>query len=64
MVQALEGAAAHWWTDGLMLVLTVNRGMLTVRMPGQPVEPAQLQLVGLLFDHIAKRMRQVAAQHH
>lgn len=64
MVQALEAAAAHWWTDGLMLVMTLNRGMLTMRMPGQPVEPAQLQLVGLLFEQIASRMRQVATQHH
>lgn len=64
MIQALDAAAAHWWTDGLMLVLTINRGMLTARMPGQPIEPAQLQLVGQLFGEIVSRLKQVATELH
>lgn len=62
MVQALDAAASSWWTDSLLLVLTLNRGMLTLRMPGHPIEPAQLQMVGKLFDQIAVRMRQVATE--
>jgi hypothetical protein len=58
----LEEAATSWWTDGLMLVLTVNRGMLTIRMAGQPLEHAQLRLVGQLFTRLAYRLREVARQ--
>jgi hypothetical protein len=58
----LEDAASSWWTDGLMLVLTVNRGMLTIRMAGQPLEQAQLRLVGQLFTRLAFRLREVARQ--
>lgn len=60
MVMALEEAATSWWTDSLLLVLTVNRGMLTVRMPGEPLEVGQLHMVGELFAKIARRMRAVA----
>lgn len=60
MVQAIEQAATVWWTDTLMLVLTVNRGILTVRMAGQPLEPAQLSLVGDLFVQMASRLRDVS----
>ncbi|HEX5357630.1 MAG TPA: hypothetical protein VFW93_15565 [Aquabacterium sp.] len=60
MVMALEEAATTWWTDSLLLVLTVNRGMLTVRMPGEPLEVGQLHMVGELFARIARRMRDVA----
>ncbi|HET8871894.1 MAG TPA: hypothetical protein VFM48_15730, partial [Aquabacterium sp.] len=31
LVRALEEAANTWWSDTLMLVLTINRGMLTMR---------------------------------
>lgn len=62
MAQALEQAASVWWTDSLMLVLTVNRGMLTMRMAGQPLELAQLTSVGQLFVQIADRLRDVARQ--
>lgn len=62
MVQALENAASVWWTDALLLVLTINRGMLTVRMSGQPLEPAQLKMVGALFAEAAQRLRDVAQQ--
>jgi hypothetical protein len=58
----LEEAAMSWWTDGLMLVLTVNRGMLTIRMAGQPLEQAQLRLVGQLFARLSFRLREVARQ--
>jgi hypothetical protein len=60
MVQALEAAATSWWTDGLLLLLTVNRGMLTLRMPGQPLEAGQLEMLGELFGKMAARMREVA----
>ncbi|MBI5926682.1 MAG: hypothetical protein HY836_13915 [Aquabacterium sp.] len=63
MLQALEAAATTWWTDGLLLVLTVNRGMLTLRMPGQPLEVGQLHMVGQLFAKAASRLREVALAH-
>lgn len=62
MVHELESAAANWWTDALLLVMTLNRGMLTLRMPGHNVEPGQLQLVGKLFAHASARLRQVAQE--
>jgi hypothetical protein len=60
--QALEMAAMNWWTDGLMLVVTVNRGMLTIRMSGQNVEQGQLKMVGELFGKLMTRMRVVAQE--
>lgn len=39
-----------------MLVLTLNRGMLTLRMPGQTLEPAQLKMVGQLYGVMAQRL--------
>jgi hypothetical protein len=60
LVLDIELAASQWWTDGLMLVITVNRGMLTIRMPGQPLEMAQLRLVSQLFVGMANRLREVA----
>lgn len=57
---ALEEAAANWWTDTLVVVLTVNRGMLTLRMPGQGLQPLQLKLVGELYRVLAKRLKVVA----
>ncbi len=63
MIQSLESAATAWWTDALLLVMTVNRGMLTMRMSGQPMEAAQLQMVGKLFAQVAARMKQVAREH-
>lgn len=62
MLQAFDAAASTWWTDALLLVLTINRSMLTVRMAGQPLEPAQLKLVGDLFTQAALRLREVASQ--
>lgn len=62
MVKALEEAASSWWTDGLMLVLTLNRGIVTVRMAGQPLQPAQLKLVGQLFNQIVYRLREVGRE--
>lgn len=61
-IQALETAAMNWWTDGLMLVLTVNRGILTIRMAGQSVEQAQLKMVGDLFGKLMARLRVVAQE--
>lgn len=61
LLQALESAATSWWTDTLVLVVTLNRGILTLRMSGQGLEPAQLRLVGQLFGLMAEHMR-LAAQ--
>jgi hypothetical protein len=61
-VAVLEQAASGWWTDGLMLVLTVNRGILTIRMAGQNVEAAQLKMVGDLFGKLMTRMRVVGQE--
>lgn len=59
-VQALEQAATTWWTDGLMFVLTANRGILTIRMAGDTVTQPQLKMVGELFSKLMARMREVA----
>ncbi len=59
-LEALEAAASSWWTDTLLLVLTVNRGMVTLRMAGQPLEAMQLKLVGALFARVAARLKQIA----
>jgi hypothetical protein len=59
-LQTLESAAGSWWTDNLMVVLTLNRGLLTLRMAGQPLEPAQLKIVSELFQRLFGRMREVA----
>ncbi len=60
MLDALEAAATTWWTDTLLLVLTINRGIVTLRMAGQPLEPMQLKLVGQLFAKLAARLKQIA----
>lgn len=60
MALALDEAASSWWTDGLMLVLTLNRGIVTMRMAGQSLQPTQLKLVGDLFNQITYRLREVA----
>lgn len=57
----LECAATQWWTDSLMLVMVLNRGMLSLRMPGAGIEPAQLRMVGAFYAHACRRMRAVAA---
>lgn len=61
-MQVMEQAATSWWTDALMLVLTVNRGILTIRMSGQNVEQAQLKMVGEFFGKLMTRMRVVAQE--
>ena len=57
---SLEEAAANWWTDTLVMVVTVNRGMLTLRMSGDGLQPLQLNLVGELFRVMATGLKSVA----
>ncbi len=61
LLMHLESAASQWWTDSLMLVLVLNRGMLTLRMPGVGLEPAQLRMVGEFYAQACRQMRRVAA---
>ena len=56
----LEEAAGNWWTDTLVMVLTINRGMLTLRMSGDKLQPLQLKLVGELYRVLAMRLKAVA----
>ncbi len=56
----LEEAASHWWTDSLVFVVTLNRGILTARMAGQPLQPSQLRLVSQLFAKMATAARTLA----
>lgn len=55
-VAALEEAATTWWNDNLVMVVTVNRGILTARMPGEPLELNQLRSVSRLFDLAARKL--------
>ena len=61
MLATIEDAGAHWWTDSLMLVLVLNRGMLTMRLSGAELEPVQLKLLGAFFAKAHAAM-QAAAQ--
>lgn len=56
LAAALEAAAASWWTDALVAVMTVNRGILTVRMSGDKLEVNQLRMVSALFDLAARKL--------
>lgn len=60
LLAALEEAATTWWTDALTLVITVNRGRLTIRMPGQPLEEAQLNAVGRLCAQATRSLKAAA----
>jgi hypothetical protein len=60
LLAVLEEAASSWWTDALTMVVTVNRGRLTIRMPGQPLEPAQLHAVGRLCSQATRSLRAAA----
>ncbi|RZI81752.1 MAG: hypothetical protein EOP38_18250 [Rubrivivax sp.] len=60
LLAVLEEAATTWWTDALTLVVTVNRGRLTIRMPGQPLEAAQLTAVGRLCSQATRSLRAAA----
>jgi len=60
LLAVLEEAATTWWTDALILVMTINRGRLTIRMPGQPLEEAQLDAVGRLCSQATRSLRAAA----
>lgn len=60
--KAMEEAASSWWTDALMLIITVNRGMLTLRMSGDDLSTTQLKQVGDLFDLASHRLQEAALQ--
>lgn len=60
LLAVLEDAATTWWTDALTMVVTVNRGRLTIRMPGQPLEEAQLHAVGRLCSQATRSLRAAA----
>jgi hypothetical protein len=57
---ALEVAAASWWVDQAGVLITVNRGILTLRMNGDGIEPNQLAMVSSLFDVAAQRVKALA----
>jgi hypothetical protein len=57
VLDALEAAASSWWTDQLVMLMTLNRGILTIRMPGDGLEPNQLKWVGGLFDVAVQHLR-------
>lgn len=61
VIPLLEEAAAQWWTDSLVFVLTLNRGILTARMAGQPLQLSQLRLVGHLFGQLVAQARELAS---
>lgn len=56
LAAGLEAAGASWWTDNQVVVMTVNRGILTLRMPGQGLDINQLRMVGALFDLAARQL--------
>ena len=58
----MEEAASQWWTDSLVFLITLNRGILTARMAGQPLQTAQLRLVGHLFEQLVTKAREVSAK--
>lgn len=62
MLDALEDAASHWWTDTAMIIVTVNRGLLTMRTTGDLIDPEQLRSMGDFFEHATRRLREAALQ--
>ncbi|MFN4266786.1 MAG: hypothetical protein ACK4F8_13685 [Aquabacterium sp.] len=62
LVETLEDAATHWWTDTGMIILTINRGMLTLRTSGDRIDPEQLRAMGDFFDLATRRLREAAHQ--
>lgn len=62
LLEALEEAAQHWWTDSAMMILTINRGMLTLRTSGDQIDPEQLRSMGEFFELATRRLRDAALQ--
>lgn len=59
MAEALEEAATNWWTDPMPMVLTLNRGILTIRMDGNDVSMSQLRTVSELFVLAGRKLTAV-----
>ncbi|HRH18500.1 MAG TPA: hypothetical protein PKV17_01315 [Aquabacterium sp.] len=57
--RALENAAIDWWVDSLLMVLTVNRGILTLRMSGDDLSLPQLHAVSALFSLAAREISEI-----
>lgn len=62
MLEVLEEAASHWWTDTAMIILTINRGLLTMRTSGDLIDAEQLRSMGEFFEHATRRLRDAALQ--
>lgn len=60
LLAALEDAACGWWTDALIVVMTINRGRLTLRLSGEDIDDAQLSAVANLFEIASRSLRAVA----
>ncbi len=54
--QALEEAATSWWTDPMPLVITINRGILTLRTDSRELSVAQLRILGELFELLSANL--------
>ena len=53
---ALEAAATSWWTDPMPLVVTLNRGILTLRTDGKGLSVTQLKKLSALFEQMAGKL--------
>jgi hypothetical protein len=61
MAEPLEEAAAAWWTDPMPMVMTLNRGILTIRMDGNDVSMSQLRTVSDLFVLAGRKLAAMKA---
>jgi hypothetical protein len=61
MAESLEEAAAAWWTDPMPMLMTLNRGILTIRMDGNDVSMSQLRTVSELFVLAGRKLSAMRA---